>query len=58
MAKLQTDLLDNPVTDDVGSENEDKWIDLDVGVVKECAGRISKLAVIEVGLSHLVECLC
>ena len=58
MAELQTDLLDNPVADDVGSENEDEWIDLDAGVVEERAGRISKSAVIEVCLSHLVECLC
>ena len=58
MAKLQTDLLDNPVADDVSSKNEDEWIDLDAGVVEECAGRISKSAVIEVCLSHLIECLC
>jgi len=57
MAELRTDLLENPVTDDVPSEKEDEWIDLDVGVVEECVGKISKTAQFEVCLSRLVECL-
>ena len=57
MAELRTDLLENPVTDDVPSEKEDKWIDLDVGVVEERVGKISKTAQFEVCLSRLVECL-
>ena len=48
MAELQTDHLDNPVTDDVPSEKEDEWIDSDVGVVQDRAGKISKSAAIEV----------
>ena len=50
MAELQTDHLNNPVTDDVPSEKEDKWIDSDAGVVQERAGKILKSAAIEVCL--------